>query len=139
MWIQHLGKQKMRSRYKRWRILDYPLIGLTDYTPKWALWEGNETWPTALVCPYRSTLFFLKTLPQIDSFLTVCKDWQRLQWPSLQRLRTTATARVVTIVTAVLKNLKTQAFTQAKKFWCSWVHRVQLWVWNVATLPLPSH
>jgi len=53
--------------------------------------------------------FFLETLPQIDSFPTVCKDWHRLQWPSLKRLHTTATAWVVTSVTAVLKYLKTQA------------------------------
>jgi len=83
--------------------------------------------------------FFLETLPQIDSFPTVCKDWQRLQWPSLKRLHTTATAWVVTRVTAVLKYLKTQDFIQAKQFWCSWVHSVQLCVWNVATLPLPSY
>ena len=67
------------------------------------------------------------------SFLTVCKDWHRLQWPSLKRLHTTATAWVVTRVTAVLKHLKTQAFIRAKKFWCRWFHGVQLCVWNVTT------
>lgn len=105
MWFQHLDKQKMKSRYNRRRILDYPLIGLTDYTPKWALWEGNETWPTALVCPYRSTLFFVETLPKIHSFLTVCKEWHRLQWPSLKRLLTAATVWVVRRVSAMLKKI----------------------------------